>query len=520
MYIYQKYLFLSFILYLSIILFAGCSDSSVVNQRDNTIDYTQSVEASLKASTGGVLTLPDGATLNIPPGVLPSDTVVTFSYLNEDRNPTYYDPEIINPGDDNERYYEITPSIKLNGTATITFPYPYDSELPDIPPVVLDSSDFYTPYNSSGELCKWNEPDLIDFDPDNKTCIIEVSHFSGFQIIQGHEPAYLVVDIPGKFLKPGDILITLTGGSSKRYNWIPGHVGLFCGRKYFASNEVVLADGGEVVPGEKGKPDIVEAVQRGVGNGSLELFRTGFTDDHIYLGAFRPPSKITLTDDDREKIVSMALKLRGSPYSLLGDGSNFLRTLVPFSFGIVYNKSGYSCVGLVDAIYNVVGKNLISWWDRHIIAVTPKDMYEETIPVSEITVKPGDKIDIPIYGVILDPSTGWVMFNARRIYTKNTPTVKKMDVQNYYDINVGGGIIPEGCTFESQYTKPHPPNEFGAVTMHWTPTEKQKGTWKFDIVMRASVSECKLPSKRSPGDVRKLLTPQRPLSQKLTIKVE
>jgi cell wall-associated NlpC family hydrolase len=376
---------------------AGCATTPAITVQDGV----KSVQAFVRASSGGTLELPDGARLEIPANALAQDTTITLAM------PAYQTRQ------SEDLYFEITPSLELNAAARLTIPT--RDFTPDQSAFTVQQSSVFQPTQDQGsELSSFAPSKVIAADAAADTLTLETTHFTGFAVLNWvDDPAYMVVDIPDAYLKPGDILLTLSaehpiGNSKHTPNWFPGHVGLIVGRDQFPVDAKVTLPNGQPVTGVASEPNIIESVEVGVRPGSIELFRKGFDDDHLYMGPRTLPAKLNLTDADRAAAVAFAKAQLGKPYNLVGDGGHFLASLIA---GVTFNKipafkqGGFSCVGLIDAAYKSINKSPIKWYDRSVLAVTPQDMYKATVPISNITVKVGDALEIPVYGTVIAPET-------------------------------------------------------------------------------------------------------------------
>jgi hypothetical protein len=404
-------------------------------------DGVKSVQAFIRADQGGTLELPDGATLEIPALALPQDATVTLAM------PAYQTRQ------SEDLYFEITPSLELNAPARLKIPT--RDFTPDQSAFTVQQSSVFQPtQNQGGELSSFAPSKVIAADSVADTVTLETTHFTGFAVLNWvDDPAYMVVDIPDAYLKPGDILLTLSadhpiGNSKHTPNWFPGHVGLVVGRDQFPADAKVTLPDGQPVTGVAAEPNIIESVEVGVRPGSIELFRKGFDDDHLYMGPRTLPVKLSLTDADRGATVAFAKAQLGKPYNLVGDGGHFLASLIA---GVTFNKlptfkqGGFSCVGLIDAAYKSINKSPIKWYDRAILAVTPQDMYKATLPVSNITVKAGDVLEIPVYGTVIAPETKSVLGVTIQGHYMRDLTRTVGSVTSSYAIAPQG--LPSGATW-------------------------------------------------------------------------
>jgi hypothetical protein len=423
-------------------LACGCggSDSAGDDAREapptppvSNTDFRVSTKAMVTVADGGTLRLPDGSTLAIPAGAVGEDTEIEFSTLADQRTT------------DRGRYFEVKPSMQLAKPATLTMPAPAGLRADHVM-WAFDSSPSAKLVDKGSEATRWNPAKVVESAPG--TVAIETMHFTGFAVLSSvHDSGYLVVDVPAKYLEPGDILITLSaehpiGDTTGTPNWFPGHVGVFLGPDAFAPGESVLGPDGQI-SNAAGAPNIVESVQAGVRNGSVDAFRTGFHDDHLYLGPRRPQG---LTSSDKQKLIQYTLDQRGKGYNLVGDAANFLPTVVG---GATLNQldafqiGGKSCVGLADAALAHVGRSPVSAVDRHVIAVTPVDMYHATGPVTTMTTIEGDDVSIPIYGVVVDPRSR--ADKALDGFYTRLRTSTSGAATSDYDITVDG--LPPGASF-------------------------------------------------------------------------
>lgn len=441
-------------------------------------DVVTSTTAQVSAKLGSTLTLPDGAQLLIPPGALPYDATITFS------TPTHPDVDSLT------NYYQVEPSMTLLKPATLVLPFQDDNPMVNDDQITVASSSVTLPTrDSSGELSNWaDESDgVTDIDCTNHTVTVQLSHFSLNMIwARVNEPAYLVVSVPARYMRPGDILICLTGGAiagtgEGHYNWFTGHAGLFCGanRPELAGKVVVDGHGATV----DSNPDVVESVGRGVSPGSVATFRPGFERDHIDLGPRRAPSSAPT-----ETAVSFALAQLGKPYNLIGDGGVLLRELMRIN-GVTFipgfNPNGYSCSGLVDAAYLRAGTPLATIPDRLAGAVTPRDIFLGTVPATDMTAKVGEMVQIPVIGVVTDPESAGTWFPGGGTTLKGWYTDQRRKtysgVTSSYTITASG--LPAGATFTPQgngvgYLLSWTPSTAGSTTITFTLNPDSKAGFK------------------------------------------
>jgi hypothetical protein len=462
-----------------------------------TRDGVQSIQALIRADAGGTLELPNAVKLEIPAGALPQDTTITLAM------PEYQTRQ------SEDLYFEITPSVQLKSAARLTIAT--RDLIPDQMAVTVQQSSKLQPVQDHGSEQTTFEPSkIVAHDPEADTLTLETTHFTGFAVLNWvDDPAYMVVDIPDAYLKPGDILVTLSaehpiGNSKHTPNWFPGHVGMVVGRDQFAPDAKVTYPDGQPVSGIAAEPNIIESIESGVRGSSIALFRTGYEDDHLYLGPRTLPARLNLSDADRTAVVAFTKAQIGKGYNLVGDGGHFLATListVTFNQLDAFKRDGFSCVGLIDAAYKSINKSPIKWYDRAIIAVTPQDMYKATVPVSNITVKAGDKLEIPVYGTVIAPETKSLFgVTIQGHYTRErSRTVGK--VTSSYAIAPQN--MPEGATWTT--------NSDGYV-FNWT-AQASATPIKVQFTMTPNANSTKV-SSGLPDD-----QPSPPITQELTINV-
>jgi hypothetical protein len=379
-----------------------------------------SVSADVTAACGGTITAADGAQLVIPPGSLPQDATITLT-IPADQT-----------GSSGSFWYEISPAMNLNTPAKLNVPAPPVATVSQVPIQIYNASVSNPMLDDGFEQSQWMDGTVAT--TTNTVLGVQLTHFTGIGVLVWKDDlAYLVVDVPDQYMNTGDILITLSGqhpiGGSGTPSWFPGHAGLFTGSA--GSN-------------------IIESVKAGVSTGTAAAFRTGFAKDHLYLGPRTLCAPNTLSDLDRTNIRTFAQQQLGKGYNLTGDSSHYLATLLSFATANlvpVLKWGGFTCSGLVDAAYDSVGKSPISFLDKHIINETPRDMYHSTCPVTDIRVNCGDHVHIPIYGVVVDPSSK-VIDGAQRtfrgFYNRLLSAVAPGATSTY---SIQFGVLPLNGTF-------------------------------------------------------------------------
>ncbi len=360
--------------------------------------------AHIDAASGGALEIPDGAELVIPPGALSADTTIVVRVPSS--------PSPVN------RVYVLEPEgTKFSKPAILHIPYPDNAQGKDPMAIVHAASDLHPELNAGSELTHWAPLDVVGRDEDANLLSVELDHFTFvYATFAVDEGAYLVVDYPWEFLRPADVLVTLTKVSgAKGPNWQPGHVGM-----------IRRTPGG---PNMWPAGTIVESTPPKVTGSNATGFKTDPT--HLYLGARRPKGT-ELTDPRRKKVVDWAVSKIGSDYSLTGQGNHG-------ALQYPGTTDTYSCVGLVEAAYDRVNRGMLNLF-REVSLSTPIEMFLNTEPVTEIEVDVGQTLKLPIYGVVVDTGSPYVFNTFRGWYQRDTR----------YSISAGN--LPEGAKFTGSAT--------------------------------------------------------------------
>jgi hypothetical protein len=452
-------------------------------QSDEDEDF---VEAFVDTETGGKLVLPNGAELEIPAGALATSQTIRFAYRPDDvpRNgPPTLDDNGEDPQKDGDVFYEVTPSQVLAKPATLRIPYPLDPEW-EFPTLYSYSEENpLADYGSEQTRFELEEP---DYNTDTDQITYQTTHFSGFDLLTAGEPAYLVMDVPGPYLQPADILMTMTKQDTSFFKalsmgpgpgWTPGHVGIYTGPDAPFPSGTVIDNGGDNPSTVSGRPDAVEAVPKKVHATNVDFFRSGFHNDHLYLGPRR--ARGGTSQAQRNYIVGQAPRALNKDYYLLGDAGSFLgsffnpkelvdRIVDPFA-----TSRGYSCVGLVDVLYVLAGQSLVSNFDRGFVAVTPKDMMESTDPVRDAQLRVGQPFQMSFYGIIRKPEYGAT--------TARVPYIRDRRASD------GGVDCSYDIEFENQPPGASVSEDGQGYTFRWTPN--QPGRFKMTVRMRADVKE-------------------------------
>ena len=406
---------------LAFLLLTGCGDTGVessvgVSSCGSPPIVVPGEGASwrcISASEGGSLALPGDtlSSLTIPPGALNSNTMITIRAVARPR-PGY-------------RAMRFEPDgLVLNTPAILEIAY--DSDTSEEPLIrAFHGSSVHPIVDAGSELTNWERADVLGVDTDARTFQIGLEHFSFIYALWGvRDVAYLVLDIPDKYLRPGDIMVALTNGQP---NWNPGHVAMFRGN--LSGEGLVLESTPPRVRSHRASQSRAIPGPPGAG------FRTEF--GHVYLGARRPPGG-HLTDAERPQISTFLLNKLGLPYSKIGDGT----------------AGTWSCVGLVEKALDDIGRGALDLLNE-LFYSTPYEMYSGTRPVDSITMNFGDTIEMPVYNVQVVPGPAFTPF-FDGWYGKERTRVTATD-------------RPAGATFTGTAIFPF------IHSFKWTPTREQIG---------------------------------------------
>lgn len=355
---------------------------------DAAVPEMQSATETVSASSGGAVTLRDGTVLTVPAGALAEDTAITVSRLDA--------PD--GEGDGVLAVLTLEPA-GLTFAAPASIRIPYD---PSTVPAsggrlgVVMASALNTPVERGGEIDVF---DLLDASDDGTALVVPIAHFSMLAIAY-HPDFFVVPVIPQRYLRPGDILYTMTSANQYLEGSIwPTHVGLFAGD-----------DRDEpVIESTKGWADCgtVDGVQR-----SPYAGRTGFNQlcgQHIFFGARRPPGA---TEEQGRAAAAAAVSYIGTGYGIVG--------LSSFATGL-------TCVQLAEQSWETAGVNMA--WTPDIL-LSPWNQYVNTVPVDEISVHWTDpEIRIPVMAIHNEGIDTYTALGGNRIPASATLTVSPAALQ-------------------------------------------------------------------------------------------
>lgn len=354
---------------------AGCGGSSSTPSDDRTAAEREASTQNVSPSSGGTISFPDGAKVSFPAGSVSAETAV---FVTKPKNASALETGFAG-------YMRITPeSLALSGAATVTLKYD-TAKIADASKIhVLSYSESNPEINAGGEISYFQfiTPEAIDTAAGTVT--FNTSHFSVFSYFW-EDPAYLVLGLPGKYLKKGDLIYVLTNAQSSKTDgaWFPGHGGLYLG----TTDPNATSNDGTTIVESTPKDATVEILKDGVQTSPLDKFKT-LSGTHIFIGARRPKST-AMTAAQRSAIATYALgKVDKIGYRDVGGGS-FLN---------LSDSSKISCVALTELAYSAAGINLVP--EICEVLLYPIRQFNRTAPVDEITVQAGETIDFLVYGLV------------------------------------------------------------------------------------------------------------------------
>lgn len=418
-----------FIFFLATFLLLACTkeENNTGTQPTGSVPDGMIGSSAVIDASGGEIAVPSqngSISLSIPPGALTSPTEITVftpeeASLNDIR--LGFEPdglEFLKPVSLN-----VSLSQELFTTHALTSLWNV-SELNDLVDV-------------GSEKHRWKHLDNIEISPSGESISGEMDHFSTGLVLLGiQRVAYMIIDLPGKYLRPGDGLFVMSAGDAPtRYHWVPGHVGIV--------NSVNPNDGttngGLMVLESTISGGISENVN---GVQTNPMFRFKVTAGHLYMGARRPTEPwITFSDTERQATVTFAR-------SKLGDAYGYLGGINPF---------GWTCSELVEAAWDEAERGVFGLSD---FFPSPVEMYEKTNYISEITVSVGDEVKIPVYPVVIDKSSDVIYSTG--FYRAGNPAANATML-------VGG--TPDGSGWAVDLT-----HGYHARTFTWTPKASDAGT--------------------------------------------
>lgn len=405
---------------LLIFVLSSCNNSIFETPNDDVILLNDSASAMfISPEHGGVLKLPNsvgGGSLDIPPGAVDKKTKISVSALNQGipgRVSLGFEPL----GLTFNKPVRLSMHFKTNNSG--------DPRLLSF----IHVSKQNEPIDAGHELHYWAPLENLEVDATSNTISGDMEHFSEVYLTEDHRLAYLVLDIPGVFLRPGDGLFVLSGERTAELigKWSPGHAGMI-----------------RSVDRKLGKITVIESTINGgpkanVTGVQLNTFLSFKRNGHLYMGARRPKGKI-MSDGERITAIGFGDLQLGKPYRPWGT--------LPADIG-----TGWICTGLLEGCWKEANRSTQGTLD---FIPMPSEMYETTVPVSEISVKVGEEIRIPVYPVVVSHGARW----TSHTYQTGVDVPEKVSISGQ----------PENAEWKEDLTHP-----YRARTLSWTPEPKDAG---------------------------------------------
>jgi len=327
----------------------------------------------IRAAQGGTVELAGGALrLAVPAGALAQDAEITIT----------------------NRLYSQGAGLPLRGQimlqphglrfaqpAALTFRLPENTEPQTL--LFYSVSESAEPYRSGSELSLFEPITNYTYQASTREITLPLQHFSFINFnLDRFNSLYMAFDIPGKFLKKGDLLFCLNTHSLGWQGWHPGHAGMYLG-----TQDPLLAEnnGATTIESTTAGLGYVDGVQFA----DFEKFKTMF-GQHVYLGARRSP--VAPTEEQRLKIAQWAVGKKGTPYGLVGGGG-------------ISSDAKLSCVGLNERAYEEAGINIVPGLVE--APLSPQLQFAYTRPVNEVTVKVGEPFQMFIMGIVNPSYLPW-----------------------------------------------------------------------------------------------------------------
>lgn len=400
----------------------------------------RSASASISAFAGGIVTLDDGTRVDVPPSALAADTVITVT-----RTPL-----------ESETPTGVVASVRLEPEGLV-FAQPVLVTIPYDPTGIEDEADLVVSHTSTvtelrdvgGERSASEE--LLDVVREPGRITAAITHFSVIDVFWLPK-LFVAPAIPGRYLRSGDILYTLTGGESYSDAWtLPIHVGMFVqDAQHDRVYEATTATAG---------CNSTDGVVEGRYHGDCGLL--SLLGQHIFIGARRPRGGVTV--EQGERAVVAARRSLGLPYGVSGLPSRTVGT-------------GTTCVQLTEDAWEEAGVNISSAPD---ILLTPYAQYDSTVAVDTISVNAQDgEVRIPI--VVAVRTTDIASLSAHSYTAAGTGRVEATLTLSADDMS----IIDSGRA-RLEPARPPPGERFGAQAVQdlvFRPIADDVGfSYRFDL---------------------------------------
>jgi hypothetical protein len=336
----------------------------------------------VSAAMGGKVAFADGTGLEIPPGALASDTLITLQRA----------PAAVLSGSGTAGAVELVPDgLVLGKPAVLKLHYDASKVVSEADLAVMVMSRANPLARKSGEVNPFQVIEAATIDAGSDMATIPIEHFSWYSVFS-FPKANLALEIPGKYLHNGDILYALTDGAEfEDGSATPMHVGLYAESP---SNDRVIES---TIPEHDCTPEYIEGVDAH-GYDGMKGFRN-LCGAHIFLGARQPLAR--LTTESRAKAVAAAESRRFKPYGIIGLNDSTAVGIVP---------GGISCVELAEDSWEEAGVNISLTPDA---LLWPHDQFWNTKPVTDIEGKVGEKMVIPLVGVFRHSKTRYTRLSTK-----------------------------------------------------------------------------------------------------------
>lgn len=311
----------------------------------------------IEAAQGGVVTAGD-ATLQVPAGALAKDTAITV------RRPISGSSLAL---DGMTAVALESEALELVEPLTLTLSYPE--------PIAEFDEQFMNVVAYNKATGAWEPQEILALDPAANTVSVLVEHFS-WRLYYIDKPLYLTLEIPGKFLRPGDVLVRMQGyapNCNGEAVWFPGHTGIYS--TTVGTEEAIIESNSY----ENARDWGCGGWSGGVRKQTLRQFLDATCG--FYMGARR---KAGVTVAQQQSARDYAAARLGKGYLVVGQGN--------------VQGNCYSCVGLVEAGYDHAGASIVPTAEEFPF-ITPLSQFQKTVPVSEIDVAVGESIQIPVKAI-------------------------------------------------------------------------------------------------------------------------
>ena len=364
-----------------------------VHMKAIEIDGLDRHEEMVTEQEGGELALEKGVTLIVPPKAT-STKMLSIQHAQS----------------------EFAGTVVL-GPAGSEFDKPLQVIIETTDPIDQLSFQFFSNLNETTE----QHEQLVAVEPlsvtkiDEHRAVVEIEHFSIIKYVKIRN-AYAVFALPFEHLEPGDIVYSISEYLGEA-GWYTGHAQMYAGRYQNSKGNTHLrvlestwTNRGIDCETEAQKitsDTAPEDIERGVHarcdvsryQNGYTWYATKFDNENVYIGAKRHRG---LSESQQSELIEKAEIYLGSPYTLVG---------VDF-------VDAYSCVGFVEKAYNDMGLDIAFSGNLNSInSILPPEQFASPWlkDVDRISVKPGDEVNIPVYGYSRDESASLKPYGIEQI---------------------------------------------------------------------------------------------------------